>query len=254
MTPPLQYSKLDEFNRLSEGMDGWFYAYAAALWDTLLAAQSRTHIVGNFMEFGVWKGKSALMMALHARPDESCTLVDPMPLTEAQAAIAPIKSERVHYVQMRSCDLLPTGNLNPNSRNLRWAHIDGEHTGHAVYEELTLLNPLLADQGVLVVDDFMSACYPQITRAVFAYLEAHPFELTMFLCGFNKAYLCRPRDARKYLAYLHAHLGDEMAARDLPVCLYKTTEPTDMNCFGVIQQGDGPSLVGPDWDKQRIEY
>ena len=54
----------------------------------------------------------------------------------------------------------------------------------------------------MVVDDFLSPRYPQVAAAVFNYLQSHPFSFRMFLCGFFKAYLARPRSAHLYLSLI----------------------------------------------------
>jgi hypothetical protein len=95
--------------------------------------------------------------------------------------------------------------------------------------------------------------YPQLTMAAFRWPERHPAELTLFLCGFNKGYLCRPRAAGRYLRFVHERLHAELAERGVAATLAKTTEPADMNCFGVVAPEAGFAYRGPDWAPHTIQ-
>src|SRR4030095_347675 len=62
---------------------GWVQEVATATWDSLLAWQAALEVRGNLVEIGVLKGKSAALMALHARPEETCVFVDAVLRQEA---------------------------------------------------------------------------------------------------------------------------------------------------------------------------
>jgi hypothetical protein len=125
----------------------------------------------------------------------------------------------------------------PVPPSYRWIHIDGEHTEVAVAHDLALASSLLGERGIITVDDFFSPVYPQITFAVIDYIRAHPKSLMMFLCGFDKGYLCHPSDSRWLLEYVATQLCDDMVARGSPpFTLFKTADPLELNCFGIDQQ------------------
>ncbi len=236
-----------------EALPGWFSREATALWDSLLTRQDTAGVMGNLLEIGVWKGKSAALSTMHARPDEHCVLVDVLPLTEAQAAIGRIRTENMHYLVMPSSDLTKTNLMGGDARTFRWIHIDGEHSGPAVSNDLEIANVLLSDRGVLVLDDFFNPIYPQVTRAALRFLDARPYDLTLFLCGFNKGYICRPRAAREYLEYIKGRLHGDMAERGCPeVTVFKTTDTADMNCFGIGPRMQDFDYRGPDWAQKDI--
>src|SRR6267154_2388847 len=75
------------FLQLFDNTPGWFYHESAGIWDTLLSYQEATNNVGNMLEIGVYQGKSAGMLALHRRGEESCVLVDVLPLTQVRHRI-----------------------------------------------------------------------------------------------------------------------------------------------------------------------
>jgi methyltransferase family protein len=233
---------------------GWFFPVSAAIWDTLLSYQVENNIRGNLMEIGVYKGKSAVMAALHSQANETCILVDPMPLDDVRQRIEYLVPQtQCQYLQEKSQYLLRYAFLTEAARDFRWIHIDGEHTAEAVSNDLSIAETLLCDRGILAVDDFFSPSYPQITLAVFRFLEANPNRLALILCGYNKGYLCRPKAAREYLTFIRSSLYPNLAKRNCQrVTVCKTTEPADMNTFGVIERFNDMDYRGPDWDLQNI--
>ncbi len=233
---------------------GWFFPVSVAIWDTLLSYQAENNIRGNLMEIGVFKGKSATMAALHSHTNETCVLVDPMPLDEVRQRIEHLAPEtQCQYLQERSQYLPRYSFLTEAARDFRWIHIDGEHTAQAVSNDLAVAETLLSDRGILTLDDFFSPSYPQITLALFRFMEANPGRLALILCGYNKCYLCRPNAAREYLTFIRSSLYRNLVKRNCKqVTVCKTTEPADMNTFGVIERFSNMDHRGPDWDLQNI--
>ena len=242
------------FLQLFDNTPGWFYHESAGIWDTLLTYQEATNNIGNMLEIGVYQGKSAGMLALHRRGEESCVLVDVLPLTQVRQRIEQaVPGVKCEYLQEMSQFLMRHPFVREAARDFRWIHIDGEHSAQAVYNDLALAETLLSDRGIIVLDDFFSPFYPQITQALFRFLDANPGRLTLILCGFNKGYLCRPRAAHEYLALMQTSLYSNLAkrgSRNVTVC--KTTSPADMNTFGVIERYNDLDYRGPDWDIANI--
>ena len=167
----------------------------------LLSYQQEHGISGNLLEIGVWKGKSAALAALHCQGDDACVFVDAMPLDEAKARISQVTPEACHYLQEQSQFLARHPFVSQGTRAFRWIHVDGEHSGQSVTNDLEIADHLLSDRGIAVFDDFFSPGYPQVTQAVFQFLATRPGRLALVLCGFNKGYLCRPKAAREYLQF-----------------------------------------------------
>lgn len=232
---------------------GWFRWEAAVLWDCLLDFQRQKEMGGGLLEIGVAEGRTAALLALHANEGEDCVFVDCRPVERAEAMIRRIRPHGCSFLRARSDELSP-GELQARfPRRFRWLHIDGEHSGKAVRHDLGLATALLAEEGVVVVDDFFSSKYPQVTEAVFRFVFEHADELSPFLCGFNKTYLCRPAHVGAYLRFIQDQLPQDMMARGCrDFTLYKTTAPDDMNCFG-IGPYQGYMFRGPDWDERTIE-
>lgn len=244
--------KIADYIERFGALEGWFNDQSAYVWDCLLDFQHLRGIEGALYEIGVFRGKSAALCCLHARTEEHVVLVDPYRPDEVKSTVAPAKSDNLVFFPCRSV-ALPRSAIDPYIGQCRWIHIDGDHTGHACTFDLNLANSLLDDQGVVVVDDFLSPAYPNLTAAVFLYLHNNPFAFRLFLCGFNKGYLVRPRACRMYLEYVRDDLQNDLRARDYgkKVTLLKKTSPDDMNCFGMTTYA-GRDAVGLFWSPDEI--
>jgi len=239
------------FVELFDQTPGWFYHESAAIWDTLLSYQEVTNNMGNMLEIGVFQGKSAGMLALHRRGEETCVLVDVLPLHQVRQRLEQaVPDAKCEYLQEMSQFLMRHSFVREAARDFRWIHIDGEHSAQAVSNDLALAETLLSDRGIIVLDDFFSPTYPQITQALFRFLDANPGRLMLLVCGFNKGYLCRPRAAHEYLLFLRSSLFPNLATRGCgnKVTICKTTVPSDMNTFGVSARFNDMDYQGPDWD------
>jgi len=240
---------------ITSNTPGFFQMESAAVWDVLLSFQDHAGITGELAEVGVYHGKSASLAAVHARSDETLLLCDLAFPEGARALIASIKADGVVYLSGSSARLVGTATFHQYARRCRWVHIDGEHSGQAVTHDLALADQWLTDAGVISCDDFMNPAYPQITAAIFHYLDQHKYELSMFLCGYNKCYLARPRATHSYLALIAHDLHRELTARGIvSLSVYKTTYPSDMNCFGVSFRFADRDYYGLDENPSRIVF
>jgi Methyltransferase domain len=232
---------------------GWFQEGAIATWDSLLAWQATLAISGNLFEIGVFKGKSAALMALRSCPQEICVFVDAILRREAIDVIETIRPANNVWWREMSQDIPSDGRLLPLAGTCRWIHIDGDHSSRGVLNDLEIATGLLSPEGVICLDDFMNPAYPQVTMATFRFLEGRPGELSLFLTGFNKGYLCRVAYAPTYLRFLKGRLLAELHRRELTdVTLWKTTDPEDMNCFGLTRKYLDHDYKGPDWAPHTI--
>ena len=64
------------FHQTYSSIPGFSYLESLAIWDFLLDVQHEFRIGGDLMEIGVYYGKSAALMAMHAQKDEEIFLVD----------------------------------------------------------------------------------------------------------------------------------------------------------------------------------
>jgi hypothetical protein len=239
---------LESYLIASKGLPGWFFQRSSAIWDCLLTHQDEMKIGGNLLEIGVYRGKSALLSAMHARREEICLFVDPVLHEQTETILRDASKAACVFVREPSVSLHCNPMSLSHARSFRWIHIDGEHSGTAVHEDMTIGCQLLGENGVLVLDDFFSPIWPQITKAAFEFSAQHRSELALFLCGDNKGYFCRPRRMSGYMSYIGERMFADMQARgegNISIC--KTTVPDDMNCFGIVNRFKDRDYVGPDW-------
>ena len=222
-----------KYNSIKERAEGYFSDQSAAIFDIFLLGQQQLNMRGDMLEIGVYKGRSATMSAMHLRPDEKFYLVDCSDhLDDAKKNLDPILQGRGIYHKQRSC-VMTVDSIGMKMRSSRWVHIDGGHTGNDVVTDIELCEKTLSDAGVMVLDDFFNPMYPQLTEAVYAYLSANRFKLTMFLIGYNKAYLTRPGNAWCYRAIIKNGFADFLRSRgvsDFLIC--KTAATEESPCYG----------------------
>jgi len=242
----LSNSRLKPFQEKEANFEGFFTHESAVLWDCLLAWQASSQITGPMMEIGVYKGRSAFLSALHLNPKEEFVLIDGTPfIFEAKKQLDPLLGKRGVWInkmsfQVASSDLKKEGGY-------RWIHIDGEHTGRAVTHDLEITEPHLAENGILVLDDFFNPMYPQLTEACFAWLASNRFRLSMFLCGWNKAYLCRPQFGPSCRKFIMENLARDLHQRELHnFTITKTAAIDETSAFGICSRLRGQDYYGLD--------
>ena len=130
--------------------------------------------------------------------------------------------------------------------------MDGEHTGQSVINDLEIADHLLSDRGIACSTISFRPAFLSCA-GIFQFLATRPGRLTLVLCGFNKEYLCRPKAAREYLQFMKKSLYSDLAERGCGnVTIWKTTEPGDMNTFGVTDRYLDFNYRGPDWDQNNV--
>ncbi|MBE9063830.1 class I SAM-dependent methyltransferase [cf. Phormidesmis sp. LEGE 11477] len=248
-----EIQKLQEYQAAYASTPGWFNQTSIGIWDTLLSFQTKSKICGDLLEIGVWQGKSAFLQMLHTRSNESCVFIEPYLNEAAKTAIE--SSNRVcrcEFYPIKSSDFVYTPRYATSDKTFRWLHIDGDHSAAAVLGDLELSNKLLGPDGIICVDDFFSLQHPQVTTAVLKYLADHTDELTLALCGFNKAYICRTSAYPLYLKFVEETLIDELAHRQLEnLDLCKTSEISDLGCLqGYLLLDANFSSTHPNWHRR----
>ena len=237
-----------------DAVHGWLSREAAALMDFLFAGQLQlgTPLAG-LLEIGVWKGRTSALMARHLRSGEGIWLVDSAPQqTEITQSLQSVVGERFNQL---SIQLVP-GTAREARRSLgdkcfRYIHIDGEHTAAALRGDLALSLQVLEPAGLIVIDDIFNDLYPQLARGLFAFLDQEGRDLACVLTGFNKAVLCHTRFMDAYGDLIYENLHAEMAARQVPVTLCRTTNRVEWPGYSVVSHIGIPRR-GPDYQMQYL--
>lgn len=233
-----------------DAISGWFGVHSYALWRSLLDFQQAEGLRGDLFEIGVWRGRSASVLATYQRDGETLYLcdvrVDEAAIREAFASVG-VRDRKVVTISAPSSALPARLDLRAMHQSVRWMHLDGEHTGPAVYGELELAHQIVRPDGLVVIDDFFSPRYPANTTEAVRYLEKNPFHFRLFAVGFNKAYLCRPESLARYTDFAAARLSDALLAYGCKTTLFKTTGAFDTDAIGITGFVDAAgTIAGPD--------
>jgi predicted O-methyltransferase YrrM len=245
------------FKKDFDELPGYVMPESLCIWDFLLELQSQTWRPASLLEIGVYYGKSAMMLALHCKSEETLLLVDFSDFVEeARKVLTKFNAAKFEIIKTRSSDAKCWALSSRYAHSLRWIHIDGEHKAETVWNDLSLANHLLSETGIICVDDFFSPKYPQLTYLLCKFLEQHRAELQLFLCGYYKGYLARPGALPKYLQAIREGLASAMTARGFSdFTIYKTDYPYVVNAFGVVgQRWEGFEYYGLDEDPKNLPY
>lgn len=256
----------DDFSQKEEiisKMNGWFDAYSLTIFDILLNLQLKNKIYGNILEIGVWEGKSAAAFIDKLYDKDKLYLVDPELKTKKEkvsknlSLISHNSKEKVFYFPLKSEDFKNEIATLHILNSFRFIHIDGNHTAEDVYKDLELADLLLFNNGIVVLDDFFNMIYPQVTEAIFNYIFTNPYRFKLFLCGYNKAYLCRPSLYSKYYTYVISFFQKEFIIRNKTVSINKTSSIGDSYSVSLtnfsLNDCNEKGIRGPDWKKDNIE-
>lgn len=115
-------------------------------------------------------------------------------------------------------------------------HLDGDHTYTSTLNDLNLSLQLLSSTGIIVINDFYSQAFPQITEAVHAFLHEHK-ELVLLFTGYNKGIICRREEYAKWHDFMLNHFAEEIHqyyyySDNIDFCVFKTSGKYDCETFG----------------------
>jgi hypothetical protein len=193
---PMAEDLLARYRSSFPDIPGWFTEESMFVWDFLLGSQTRAGVQGDFFEIGVYKGRSAVLGALHMRPEDWCVLVDINPAAEAAAMIASFRPQNNKYICCNSTAARGDARVREHFRRCRWVHIDGDHKGTSVANDLELAADLIHENGIICLDDFFNFRYPQLTAATYRFLFDRQADFQMFFGGSYKCYHCCPAITR----------------------------------------------------------
>jgi len=204
-----------------EEVEGMMTNTAAASFMAIFLELRRRGITGHWVETGVYKGKSATLLCGSAADDEDVLLIDVGyhdtwdHLNLLHRSIIPIVSESERVEQS-----FPS--LTNYFGKVMVFHSDGSHFFDNVYSDMALANKLLAEDGILILDDFWNQYYPQVQAAAYHYLASFPGQFSLFLTGANKAMLCRPSCHPAFINFVLTNFIAEMDKLQHPVVVAKT--------------------------------
>jgi hypothetical protein len=161
-------------NRL-EALDvipGWFHMDDRLLFEWVLRDQTGRGIHGDLFEIGSYLGKSAVLLGMHARPEETVVTCD---IFEDENSTTAGRADSAKYYRsltreafeanyLRFHDHLPRilqmSSLDVNGKleaaSVRFAHVDGCHLYDFARSDLRLAQRVTREGGIVVCDDYRS--------------------------------------------------------------------------------------------------
>lgn len=95
--------------------------------------------------------------------------------------------------------------------------VDGGHTVSHVINDMLLAQDLIAQGGIVALDDFLGPSWPSVTEGLFEYLRYHNVRLAPFLVFQNKLWLTtfsvQPKALASVTAYFEGRVGVEWHER-----------------------------------------
>jgi hypothetical protein len=225
------------------------------IWDFLFQAQDSLGVQGDFFEIGVYKGKTAVLGALYLRPEDSCVLVDIYPMPEAAAYIESFRTKRNKYLCRSSINAGEAMEVREHFGRCRWVHIDGDHKGATVKNDLELAVKLIQEKGVICVDDFFNFRYPQITAATYKFLFDYDPQFRIFFAGALKCYICRGESVfAAYDGIIRDSLCKAMDSREISDQINRTSYASDYGCFTIGWREGERRFCGMDDNLDKVVF
>jgi len=230
------FSKTKE---ISDSIEGMLSPFSMAAMDSLLTFQADLHIDGDMVELGVFRGKSAAILAGRLAGNEGLHLYDIADYFDRSALGKTGANLSFHIGSTLD---LRTGDFRDRKRAIRFCHVDASHMFEPTLHEMALADYMLAEDGILCLDDYTNLNYSQILAATFKYLFTRRTDLTMFMVTDEKAYLCRRKMFPKYAGFVLNSMIKSMAERGIDnACIARTDDTPSYGAFYLRSKQDGES-------------
>jgi hypothetical protein len=210
-------STLDEYaSGESRTVEGWLSRIDAEILRSILTAQNNRGLAGSVAEIGVHHGRSFILLCLGLLEGEKAYCVDVFDdqhlnksasgrghrvIFENNIRRFGIAPERVK-IDPRSSDMVQPADLISQVGPIRLFSVDGGHWLDIVVNDLILAEEVLADHGVIALDDFHRAEWPEVSAGYFKWFADRKRPIVPFAIGFKQLYLCQSDRVDFYQAVL----------------------------------------------------
>jgi predicted O-methyltransferase YrrM len=168
----------DEYDSVY-GMSSQFAAIIAA---HVMNRQTKLGISGHVAEIGTFEGRFFIAMALAMQPGERAVGIDtfewPSPKVRdklhSHIERLGVRPADVTILTANSADLAAKDISDAVGGQVRFFHVDGDHTPKALTHDLNLAYAVMHPKGVICLDDMLHPGFPLLTVAVYEWLKTHP--------------------------------------------------------------------------------
>jgi len=222
---------------IAASIEGMLSPFSMAAMDSLLTFQAERAVRGDMVELGVYRGKSAAILARRLSAGERLHLYDIADYFDREALA---RTDANLLFNIGSTLDLTRGHFRDRKRAIRFCHIDASHMFEPTMHEMALADYMLADDGILCLDDYTNLNYSQILAATFKYLFTRSTNLTMFMVTDEKAYLCRRSRFPLYAGFVLNSILKQMAERGIGnVCIARTDDTPSYGAFYLRGKNEG---------------
>ncbi|MBD2261400.1 class I SAM-dependent methyltransferase [Pseudanabaena sp. FACHB-2040] len=224
---------LEQFDRI----EGWLHKPTAIMTFRLCEFQRHMRFAGNLVEIGTYHGRYFFAFSGAAEKGEICIAVD---LFEDQArnedlpGYDEVGSTGIHsltqdifrdharnllpehnvlIVQASSLDISPR-HLMPNGLQARFFSIDGGHSATVFKHDLLLAEQVIAEHGIIAIDDILNPQWPGIITEVIRYLDRGEPQLKPIAFLPNKLLLGKGNFVELYKSFLRVKFPEALERKD----------------------------------------
>jgi predicted O-methyltransferase YrrM len=191
---------------------GWLQRVDAEIIGAILSFQYQKNITGACVEIGVHHGKSFIPLCLALRKDElalgidlfddQAKNIDVSGAGDYEAFQQNLKKFGVDTACVRifsgSSEDVEAERILNEVGQARYFSVDGGHWKKIVRNDLCLAEKTLVAGGVIALDDYCRADWPEVTAGYSLWQEQTISGIVPFAIGSNKLYLCHREYASKY--------------------------------------------------------
>ena len=191
---------------------GWLQRVDAEIIGSILSFQRQHNIVGSCVEIGVHHGKSFIPLCLSLNTGEEALCIDLFGDQEKNLDLSGkgdfetfkknIEKYGIDFSLLRiiqgSSEDVKANDILAQVKPVRFFSVDGGHWKSIVYNDLILAEKTLSAEGVIALDDYFRATWPDVTYGYTSWQHDTKSDIIPFAIGSNKLYLCRKDYASKY--------------------------------------------------------
>jgi hypothetical protein len=211
---------------------GWLLPEAARCIVCLDDAQRRNGVRGSVAEIGVHHGKLFILLCLLRNEGEIAVGYDLFGRQDqnidasGKGALEVLRDHLQHMnvdasgvklITANSLDLTAAGVLGDSESPVRLFSIDGGHTADITRNDLSIAAEAIADDGVIILDDFFNEAWPGVSTGTAQFFRDNPQKLVPFAILGNKVFFTRAQavaDAFRQMLWQSKMMTEQLERKD----------------------------------------
>jgi hypothetical protein len=213
----LPHQQLDRYLRTGmHKVSGWLDSRSAEIVAALGLYQSSVGTRGSVGEIGVHHGKLFILLDLLRHPGEKSFAVDLFDNQDENVDASGFgdfkrftENLERHSLGAHSVVMFKQNSLRLEPEEVlkacgpvRFLSVDGGHTAECTLNDLLVADAVLTDGGIVVIDDYFNAMWPDVSVGVGQYMADPASRLRAFAISPNKLFLAEPMHHERYRGML----------------------------------------------------